>query len=289
MMLSRIRNVIGRHRSGGRLTTFRDRYRIAAALSLFPLPLAVILRLFGSDKQRPGEHSYGEAYHAVFRLYRYKATRLLEIGLLSGDSILAWRCFFPFGRTIGIDIDPKHHLAGKRTRIYQADQGSASDLAALCEREPTFDIIIDDGSHFNRHQIFSFRQLFPHLRDGGIYIIEDVQTSFWNDTQLGIEWDGRHITDPDFRSTCFGEFLELAKYLNHSEFMTLNDVDPLLLKLGRQIDRICFEHNVITISKGQNSLASNVRHSQAPPAGSNAARNRPSTSNAAGKSSCSQV
>ena len=265
-MLSRIHNAIGRHRSGGRLTTFRDRYRIAAALSLFPLPLAVILRLFGSDKQRPGEHAYGESYHTMLRPYRYRATRLLEIGLLSGDSVLAWRCFFPFGTTIGIDIDPKHHLAGNRTRIYQADQGSASDLATLCEREATFDVIIDDGSHFNRHQIFSFRQLFPHLRDGGIYIIEDVQTSFWSDTQLGTAWDGRHITDPEFRGTCCGEFLELAKYLNHSEFMTLDDVDPVLLNLGRQIGRIAFEHNVIAIWKRANGLASNVRRTQPSPA-----------------------
>ncbi len=263
-MVSSIRKVIARLRPGGRLTTFRDRYRIAAALSLFPIPLTAILRLFGSDKQQIGQHAYGEAYHALLRPFRYKPTKLLEIGLLSGDSILAWRCFFPFGTTIGIDIDSKDHLAGKRTRIYRADQGSASDLALLCEREGPFDIIIDDGSHFNHHQIFSFRHLFPHLRDGGIYIIEDVQTSFWNDMQLGIDWDGRHITDPGFRGTCYGEFLELAKYLNHSEFMTHEDVDAALLNLGRQIVRISFEHNVITIIKGPNGLASNVLHRPAP-------------------------
>ncbi len=257
-MISILRKAIAQLRPGGRLTTFADRYRIAGMLSVLPLGLPRILTLFGSDKERAGQHSYGQSYHALLRKFRYKKTKLLEIGLLAGDSILAWRCFFPFGTTIGIDIDDKAHLAGLRTRIYRADQGSAADLADLCDREGPFDIIIDDGSHYNHHQIFSFTRLFPHLRDGGMYIIEDVQTSFWNGTQLGMTWDGCPISDPAFGKTCYGTFLELAKYLNHAEFISSDALDAGFMALGRQIVRISFEHNVITIHKGDNGLVSNV-------------------------------
>jgi demethylmacrocin O-methyltransferase len=240
------------------MTTYRDRYKIASILSLLPLSLPRIIALFGSDKQRNDGHSYGRVYHTLFRPFRYKPVRLLEIGLLSGDSILAWRCFFPFGTTIGIDIEPKGHLAGKRTRVYQADQASAPDLDAFCTREGPFDIIIDDGSHYSRHQLFSFHHLLPHLKDGGLYVIEDVQTSFWSGTVSGTTWDGNRIDVPEFRQTCYGEFLELAKYLNHAEFMTLRNTDAKLLDAARQIARIAFEHNIITIWKGQNSQPSNV-------------------------------
>ena len=74
-------------------------------------------------------------------------------------------------------------------------------------------------------------------------------------------WGGRRITDPDFASTCYGWFLELAKYLNHSEFETLDGVDRQMLALGQQIRRITFEHNMIIIEKGPNFDPSNVQAS----------------------------
>jgi hypothetical protein len=48
------------------------------------------------------------------------------------------------------------------------------------------DIIIDDGSHVNEHVITSFRTLFPYLQDGGIYVIEDLHTSYW--PEYGGNW-----------------------------------------------------------------------------------------------------
>lgn len=256
-MLTSIRQCIAAVRRDGRLTTYKDRYRFASLASWFPLPLPRILTLFGSDKQRSGQHSYGSTYAVLFRPFRYKRIKLLEIGLLYGESLLAWRCFFPFGTTVGIDIEPKEHLAGNRTRTYVADQGSASDLAAVCQREGPFDIVIDDGSHLNHHQLFSFNQIFPSLKDGGLYIIEDVQTSFWPGGETNSDWDGRRITEPEFGQTCYGVFLELAKYLNHAEFITLRDTDPAMSELGKQIIRIAFEHNMIVIWKGRNDQLSN--------------------------------
>ena len=256
-MLSLLKSLTRRRAPGERRTTYRDRYAIAGLLSLLPLRLPRILALFGSDKQRPGEHSYGATYEAIFRPFRYRKIKILEIGLLGGDSLLSWRCYFPRATTIGMDIDPKPGLAGSRTRIYLADQSSATDLEAVAAKEGPFDIIIDDGSHQNAHQIFTFHQLFDSLRDGGIYVMEDVQTSFWPGEVNGLQWDGRHIMDPQFRDTCYGVFLELAKYLNHVEFLTPEGTDPRLLALGRRIVRITFEHNLIVIWKGANDEPSN--------------------------------
>jgi hypothetical protein len=256
-VLSLVTRLVRRPAGGGQRTTYRDRYAIAGLLSLLPLGLPKILTLFGSDKQRPGEHSYGATYAASFGPFRYKKIKLLEIGLLSGASLLSWRCYFPFATAIGMDIEPKPEMAGSRTRIYTADQSSAADLAMIAAKEGPFDIIIDDGSHQNAHQIFTFHQLFDSLRDGGVYVIEDVQTSFWPGEVATFQWDGRHIGDPEFHRTCYGEFLELAKYLNQSEFLTLDGTDPVRMALGRRITRIAFEHNLIFVWKGANDQKSN--------------------------------
>ena len=256
-MLTLLKHLFLQPAHPGRRTTYQDRYLIASLLSLFPLSLPFILKLFGSDKQKPGEHSYGATYEEVFRRYRFQKAKILEIGLLAGDSLLSWRCYFPRATIIGADIEPKPQMAGSRTRIYTVDQSAAADLDRMVAQEGPFDIIIDDGSHLNAHQVFTFYHLFDSLKDGGVYVIEDIQTSFWSGEVRGFQWDGKPITDPGFNETFYGEALELAKYVNHAEFLSLDGVDPRRLALGRQITRVAFEHNLIFIWKGDNAQASN--------------------------------
>jgi hypothetical protein len=256
-VLALLKHLFLRPAEPGRRTTYQDRYLIASLLSVLPLSLPFILRLFGSDKQKPGEHSYGASYAAAFRPFRYRNAKILEIGLLAGDSLLAWRCYFPRATVIGADIEQKPHMAGSKTRIYTVDQSAAADLDRVLSRERTFDIIIDDGSHINAHQIFTFYHLFDALKEGGVYVIEDIQTSFWSGSVRGFDWDGKSINDPAFSETFYGEALELAKYVNHAEFGSLQGVDPRRLAVGRRITRIAFEHNLVFIWKGDNAQPSN--------------------------------
>ena len=48
------------------------------------------------------------------------------------------------------------------------------DLARIAAAAPGYDVIIDDASHASPHQQLAFRHLFPRLRSGGLYIIEDL-------------------------------------------------------------------------------------------------------------------
>ncbi len=237
---------------GGRITTYRDRYRIAVVFSLLPFRLEWLLHIFGSDKQEKGEHTYGPTYHTLMHPFRYKRIKLLEIGILSGASLLAWRAFFPRGTIIGCDIERKDHFSIGRIITCLADQSSDSDLATLCARFGPFDVMIDDGSHQNSHQIFTFYTMFDSLTDQGIYIIEDVQTSFWPGP-----YGGFPIDSPAFAQTCVGEFLELSKYLNHNEFFSTQDLDVKRLSFAKRIKSITFEHNLIIVKKGENDEDSN--------------------------------
>lgn len=244
------------------LVRYRASSAVARIISLFPLPMWRLFQMFGSDKHTPGWHSYGHSYGALFRRWKYRPIKLLEIGIggyrgsLGGRSLLAWQAFFPFGTVVAGDIVPKQDLAGARRRIVQLDQSSVADLTALRDREAPFDIIIDDGSHFNAHQILTFQCLWGALKDGGVYVVEDVQTSFWPEPVAGVDWDGADISDPSFAQTCYGYFLELAKYVNQTEFRPNITKDPGLSAFARQVKHICFEHNLIILRKGDNTETS---------------------------------
>jgi hypothetical protein len=241
---------------------YRARNLLATAICLLPVPVWRLLGLFGSDKHRPDAHLYGWTYQALFRPLKYRRIKLLEIGVggddndVGGRSLLAWQAFFPFATIIGVDHLPRETVATWHTRFRRADQGSAEDLALLCADEGPFDVIIDDGSHLSQHQLFSFDHLFNALKDGGIYVIEDVHTSYWpSEAEVGgIHWDGADIEDPGFSRTCMGYFLELAKHLNHAEFLR-----PREPSLAWRIDSISFEHNLITVRKGANDDPSILR------------------------------
>jgi hypothetical protein len=59
--------------------------------------------------------------------------------------------------------------------------GSQDDVAVLNNVTSTkdyFDVIIDDGGHTMNQQITSFINLVPKVQSGGIYVIEDLLTSY---------------------------------------------------------------------------------------------------------------
>jgi len=114
--------------------------------------------------------NYYVAYKEQFKKYETLKLRLLEIGVQSGSSLAYWKENYPFD-VWGADIDPK--CAGHQVII--GDQSKVEFLESL----PLFNIIIDDGGHTMQQQQITFQTLFPKLPSGGIYVIEDLHTSFW--------------------------------------------------------------------------------------------------------------
>lgn len=239
------------------LLRHRFLHAIAVLVSPLPLPIGPLLHWFGSDKHRPGFHAYGSLHQAKFRPLKYRRIKLVEIGIgdwpgAGGRSLLAWRAFFPFATIVGCDLLDKQGLARPGTRIRRMSQGSREDLLALLAAEAPFDIVIDDGSHLSEHQLLTFRVLFDGLKDGGLYVIEDVQTSYWPVKVGTAHWDGAAPDDPTFARTCMGFFLGLAKYLNHAEFLEGVAADSPYVPLMKRVRRITFEHNLIVVEKGRN-------------------------------------
>ncbi|WP_419896142.1 class I SAM-dependent methyltransferase [Roseomonas sp. USHLN139] len=138
--------------------------------------LDAIGRRHGTDKASD-RNDFLRFYEPFVAPMRDQPVKVLEIGVLGGGSVRMWRDYFANGQVIGADINEAvRAYAGERLSIEIADQSSLEDMRRLAAMGP-FDLIIDDGSHVWKHQIDSFNTLFPSLRPGGLYIIEDLDTS----------------------------------------------------------------------------------------------------------------
>lgn len=157
--------------------------------------LAQLCEKHATDKCAFG-HNYVELYETLLAPLRARELRILEIGVAQGYSLLLWQDYFPRARIYGVDIQPKKHLDNARTTTLVADQGKRADLArVLQETGGKFDLVIDDGGHRMEQQQLSLGLLFPALAPGGLYIIEDVHTSFPDSYPgFGVEPGGANST-----------------------------------------------------------------------------------------------
>ena len=119
-----------------------------------------------------------QLYEKYFSLLKDFKINILEIGVENGDSLRIWREYFTNANICGIDIDKKDFKIDN-VDIRQGDQSNHTFLLSLINDFKKFDIIIDDGSHQAKHIITSFNFLFPYLSNTGIYVIEDLQTSYF--------------------------------------------------------------------------------------------------------------
>jgi cephalosporin hydroxylase len=106
---------------------------------------------------------------------------ILEIGVKGGGSTALWKALFPAATVVGMDIDLRRWLASGASEdgvIYvQGDQSDVPKLEAIARDYGPFSIVIDDGSHVSDHQVATLRCLLPHVRSGGLYVIEDVHAT----------------------------------------------------------------------------------------------------------------
>jgi hypothetical protein len=145
----------------------------------------------GTDKE-----CYAAMYHALFKHIRHSSLRLLEIGIGTmipgaassmvgwggpayrpGGSLRAWRDYFPKAEIHGIDIQPDTQFSNEpriHTHICNSIDADAVRSFMTGFTGYPFDIIIDDGSHLDLHQLATLRNFYPYVSPGGHYIIEDV-------------------------------------------------------------------------------------------------------------------
>ena len=127
----------------------------------------------GTDKTTT--HSYGSLYNILFEQYRETARNVLEIGVYSGASVLSMSEYLINAHIDGVDINLSNLKFGRNNNkiSYFEMDGTKPDLKVL---NKTYDIILDDGSHFPQHQVLSLIAFTPYLNKSGMYIIDDISS-----------------------------------------------------------------------------------------------------------------
>lgn len=194
----------------------------------------------GSDKY--GHHSYTPIYERYFEPIRNQNLTLFELGIggyhypnRGGASLKMWYEYFPNALIIGVDIYEKAGLNNDRTQVFRAGQDNPEFFNRLTKEVGSPDIIIDDASHINRLTIKSFEILFPLLKSGGIYVVEDCHTSYWEENYGG-------STDLLNGKTTVNYFKDLTDDVNYNH---IPGYEPKL----REIEAIHFWEKMIFILK----------------------------------------
>lgn len=171
--------------------------------------LTRLMNQAGSDKGLGlrGRHGYTRIYHKLLSSRRKEPLTFVEIGLLRTDwdkrrsrngeegapplkasgapSLKAWRRFFPRAKIVGFDIDDFSEVRMPEVTILRGDMSRREDLLRIADEcQNAMDIVIDDGSHASHHQQLAFATLFPFVKPGGLYIIEDCH---WQDPYFEID------------------------------------------------------------------------------------------------------
>jgi len=208
---------------------------------------------FKTDKW--GAHRYTQHYQKHLQHLKNEEFNLLEIGIggynrpgQGGASLRMWKAFFPKAQIFGMDIQDKSHVDEDRITTFIGDQSDPSSLNAVADKIGDLDVIIDDGSHRPPHVLTTFATLFPRLKDGGIYVVEDTQSSYWP------EFGGDE--DPRAEGTTMGFVKRLLDGLNYEEFVD-EHYQPSYTDLN--VVGVHFYHNLVIIEKGKNAEGTNKR------------------------------
>jgi hypothetical protein len=207
-------------------------------------PMYEVGKKYKSDKIT--HHKYHEIYNFYLKNLYDKEGSVLEIGVQHGTSIQIWLELFPNAFIYGIDIDKCYE--GDRHKIFQCDQSKVEQLTNVKNNieKDKFLFICDDGSHVPEHQLLTFNILFPLLCEGGIYIIEDIETSYWKSSSIygyAVNYGHKH---PNSIIEIFKNIIDESINI---EFLGMDKRNNKRVQHLDSIGSITFSQNCIIITK----------------------------------------
>src|SRR5579871_2332819 len=193
---------------------------------------------FFEDRGRPIDkwHHYLAVYERHLSRFKGKPVFLLEIGVQHGGSLDMWRRYLGDEATIvGIDVDERCAARVSAPNIVRiGSQADPQFLRTVIDEFGPPDIVLDDGSHVASHQRASFDALFQEVKDDGLYIIEDLHTSYW------ARWEGGYRR----RNTC----VEFVKQLIDDIHVWYHE-RPIKIAQSDSVDAIHIYDSIVVIEK----------------------------------------
>ena len=185
---------------------------------------------YGCDKTT--KHKYHNVYPTFLDKIRNENFSLLEIGIDEGKSLKVWLDYLKNAKIYGIDIN--REFSHERGHVFKGDQSNLNELESIISKIGKCKVIIDDASHNPEHQVKTFNYLFRELlEDGGYYVIEDVETSYWDPLSSLYGYEIGHLNVVDY-------FSKLTHVVNFNYNGQKNNM---------KIQSIAFDSNCIIIKK----------------------------------------
>ena len=138
---------------------------------------------YGTDKAS-SHHGYTRWYEQYFEALRDEPITILELGwgghedpLTGGASAATWREYFPKATIVVVDIEAKANLL-EGVHFHQGSQADPMFMTGIGQLYGPFDIVIDDASHLSSLTIRSWEILYPMLKPGGLYVVEDTHMAY---------------------------------------------------------------------------------------------------------------
>lgn len=184
---------------------------------------------------------YFDIYDRHFSRFRGKEIAILEIGVWQGGSLQMWRDYFgDKAKIYGVDIDPRcKAFEEENIQIFTGSQSDRKFLRELVAKLPPLDIVIDDGGHSMNQQIVSFEELFGAVKSDGVYLCEDIHTSYWLNFGGGhkrrgtfIEYsknfiDSLHAFHSEQKSFKVDEITRSVRSLNYYDSIVVLEKQPI--------------------------------------------------------------
>jgi predicted O-methyltransferase YrrM len=156
--------------------------------------------------------SYLKLYDSILRGRRLELRSLLEIGVQNGGSLEIWAKYFPNAEHIvGCDIDERCRAltySDLRIRVFVGDATQSATCAAIASHSPSFDVVIEDGSHIPKDVIAAFLLYWPQVKPGGMFIAEDLHCDYFPSHQGSIRR----------RDTANRFFMSLTQLVNYEHW-----------------------------------------------------------------------
>jgi hypothetical protein len=163
--------------------------KLEPTLSLWPLFLNHKGRVIHKWKH------YFPVYERHFWRFVGQPFLFIEIGCGEGGSLQLWKQYFgPLATIVGLDIRSEcKEFEEDQIHVMIGDQSDPEFLMAVVAEFGAPSIVLDDGSHMMQHIKVSFDCLYPRIPLGGIYMVEDLHTAYWEEYGGGLKRDGSFI------------------------------------------------------------------------------------------------
>lgn len=152
---------------------------------------------FTTDKVTP--HGYLPDYLRIAAELGTSAV-VCEVGVKVGESLILWQHLFPHGVVIGVDNDV-NAVWPVGTQQILAEQDDPEVGSEVRKFAPDgCDLIVDDASHLGHLTMDTFASLWPLVRPGGFYVVEDwadpwVDPSLPRWSQINPAYAGDELVD----------------------------------------------------------------------------------------------